>query len=126
MTSTLIDESGESYRYTGSTETLFLPPKHKPDIKISPSVPESVPESAVTAVGKEWIIGEGLSLEYKYMSVREVTIEEAKRMIYEFLETHDSQSIYPSEVADRLGLDLKTTVRAVDELLKEEKVEVAD
>lgn len=62
----------------------------------------------------------------RVIDIREVTIEEAKRMIYEYLEGHNSQSIYPSEVADELGLDLEIAVKAIDELLGEEKLEVAD
>ncbi|MGC1120834.1 MAG: hypothetical protein WBA22_07045 [Candidatus Methanofastidiosia archaeon] len=62
--------------------------------------------------------------EINVVDVREITIEEAKKIILEYYESHDTQSIYPSEIADRLNLDLKTTVKAIDELLKEEKLEV--
>jgi hypothetical protein len=132
----------ESYSSTGRPMTISLYSKGN-DIQISTIEPESIStptrlyqlnfeigwmknrikdlENQVSLL--EEII-EGPFSEIKVINVRETTIEEAKKMIYQYYESHDTQSIYPSEAADELNLDLETAVKAIDELLEEGKLEV--
>ncbi|MGD2247038.1 MAG: hypothetical protein PVF58_01430 [Candidatus Methanofastidiosia archaeon] len=132
----------ESYSSTEPQQVISIPPKQQYNTPIST---ESIPsEMRIHQLNYEiaWmknriqelenqlsllkeIIEDPLS-EINIIDIREITIEEAKKIILEFYESHDTQSIYPSEVADELGLDLKTTAKAIDELLKEEKLEVAN
>ena len=58
--------------------------------------------------------------------IQEVTIEEAKNMIFKYFESHDRQSIYPSDVAGDLDLDLEITINAMNRLVDEGRLEVAD
>ena len=59
--------------------------------------------------------------------VRETTVEEAKEKILEYYKNkkHEGESIYPDDVADELGLDLKVAMQAVavEELIEEGKLE---
>ena len=66
---------------------------------------------------------EFLPLNIRVVEVRETTVEEAKRVILEYCDKHKGEIFYPDDVADELGLDLKTTVEATEELMKEEKLE---
>ena len=66
---------------------------------------------------------EFLPLNIRVVEVRETTIEEVKREILEYCDKHKGEIFYPDDVADELGLDLKTTVEATEELMKEEKLE---
>ena len=66
---------------------------------------------------------EFLPLNIRVVEVRETTVEEAKRVILEYCDKHKGEIFYPDDVADELGLDLKTTVEATEELMKEGKVE---
>ncbi len=65
---------------------------------------------------------EFLPLNIRVVEVRETTVEEAKREILEYCDKH-KEIFYPDDVADELGLDLKTTVEATEELMKEGKLE---
>jgi hypothetical protein len=56
----------------------------------------------------------------RVIETREVSIEEAKKMIAEYMETHDTA--YPDDIADDLGLDLKVAVESVRQLVEEGKV----
>lgn len=49
---------------------------------------------------------------------------ETHNKVEEYFKTHDD--MYPDEVADALGLDLKDVMEAVDKLIIEGKLEVAD
>ncbi|MCD6456136.1 MAG: hypothetical protein J7K81_05040 [Methanophagales archaeon] len=66
---------------------------------------------------------EFLPLNIRVVEVRETTVEEAKRVILEYCDKYKGEIFYPDDVADELGLDLKTTVEATEELMKEGKVE---
>ena len=57
--------------------------------------------------------------------VKETTVEEAKENILEYYKKHEGESIYPDDVADELGLDLKVAMQAVavEELIEEGKLE---
>lgn len=130
-----------SYSSTGPQQVISISERQH-DIQISVIGPESIPSDWKLKLNYEiaWMRDRIEELEYQLsqlkeivedpfsevniVDVREITIEEAKKIILEYYESHDTQSIYPSEIADRLNLDLKTTVKAIDELLKEEKLEV--
>jgi hypothetical protein len=56
----------------------------------------------------------------------EATVEEAKEKIQKYYLDHAGDYIYPDEVADELGLDLKVAIRAVNELLSEGSLEGLD
>ncbi len=68
-------------------------------------------------------IKEFLPLNIRVVEVRETTVEEAKREILEYCNKHKGEILYPDDVADELGLDLKTTVEATEGLMKEGKLE---
>jgi hypothetical protein len=68
-------------------------------------------------------IKEFLPLNIRVVEGRETTVEEAKREILEYCDKHKGENFYPDDVADELGLDLKTTVEATEELMKEGKLE---
>jgi len=54
---------------------------------------------------------------------KENKIREAKTKLLEYYKKHEGESIYPDEAADELGLDLKVAMEAVEELVKEGKLE---
>ncbi len=68
-------------------------------------------------------IKEFLPLNIRVVEVRETTVEEAKREILEYCDKHKGEIFYPDDVADELGLDLKITVEATEELMNEGKLE---
>ena len=55
--------------------------------------------------------------EAKVLYVRDVTLEQAKREIVEYLKRHGSA--YVSEMAESLGVNIELAFEAVDELEKE-------
>ena len=55
--------------------------------------------------------------------VKETTVEEAKENILEYYKKHEGESIYPDDVADEPGLDLKVAMQAVEEVIEEGKLE---
>ena len=59
----------------------------------------------------------------RIVEVRETTVGEAKEKILEYYKKHEGESIYPDDVADELGLDLKVAMQAVEELINEGKLE---
>lgn len=56
----------------------------------------------------------------RIVETREVPIQEVKKMIMEYMQSHETA--YPDDIADELGLDLKITVEAVNQLMKESKI----
>lgn len=61
----------------------------------------------------------------KVIDVEDIPFEKAKEKSYEYYKTHENEVIYPDEVTDELGLDLKVTMKAVEELLKD-RLEVVE
>lgn len=55
--------------------------------------------------------------EAKVLYVRDVTVEQAKREIVEYLKRHGSA--YVSEMAESLGINIELAFKAVEELEKE-------
>ncbi|MBN1762269.1 MAG: hypothetical protein JW878_04220 [Methanomicrobia archaeon] len=60
-----------------------------------------------------------MPVNFRIIEVKEATVEEAREKIFEYYKEHEGESIYPDDVADELGLDLKITMQAVKELMKE-------
>lgn len=56
---------------------------------------------------------------------KEVPFEEAKTMVEKFLQEcfKKQETVYPSDVADELGLDYELVRNVIDLLIKEEKLE---
>lgn len=59
----------------------------------------------------------------RIVEVKETTVEEAKKKILAYYERHKEEWINPADVADEIGLDLKVTMEAVEELVKEGNLE---
>lgn len=66
------------------------------------------------------------SMNIKVIDVEDIPFEKAKKKIYEYYRIHENEAVYPDEVADELGLDLRVTMKAVEELLKEDRIEVVE
>jgi hypothetical protein len=64
-----------------------------------------------------------LPVSVSIVEVKETTVEEAKEAIQRYYDEHEGESIYPDNAADKLGLDLKITMQAVEELIKAGKLE---
>lgn len=60
------------------------------------------------------------------VDVEDIPFEKVKEKIYEYYKIYENEAVYPDEVADELGLDLKVTMEAVEELLKEDRLEVVE
>lgn len=60
------------------------------------------------------------------IQIRGIPFEQAKKEIAEYCANlKDEEVIYPSEIVNILKLDLEQIMRAVDELIKEGKIEIA-
>src|SRR3990170_5995864 len=53
--------------------------------------------------------------ETEMISVKKASIEEAKKLIMEYLDEHPG-AVYPSDIADHYGLELETVFEAVKQL----------
>lgn len=49
--------------------------------------------------------------------------DETKDLLIEFYQRHRGESVYPDDAACELGLDLKVTMQAVKELIREGRIE---
>jgi len=63
--------------------------------------------------------------ETEILSVKEASVEEAKRLIEEYLDSHHGP-VYPSDIADHYGLELEPVFEAVKQLKAEGKVKEAE
>jgi len=59
--------------------------------------------------------------EVRLVLERPTDLKEAEKAIVRYLREH--REAYPSDIAAELGLDLSTTMRAVQELVKEGRIE---
>ena len=59
-----------------------------------------------------------LPVSVRIVEVNETKEEEVKVEIPRYYDGHEGESIYPDIAADTLGLDLKITMQAVEELIK--------
>ena len=61
------------------------------------------------------------------IEIRDIPFEQAKKEIDEYCANlKDKEIVYSSEIMDILKLDLEQTVKAVEELIKEGKLEIAE
>ena len=61
------------------------------------------------------------------IQIRDIPFEQAKKEIAEYCANlKDKEIIYPSDIVNTLKLDLEQTIKAVDELIKEGKIEIAE
>jgi hypothetical protein len=65
----------------------------------------------------------GLPIGFHVVNVNDKSLGETKNMIIDFYQAHRGNAIYPDDVANELGLDLKITMQAVKELMREGKIE---
>jgi Arc/MetJ-type ribon-helix-helix transcriptional regulator len=63
--------------------------------------------------------------ETEIVSVREASVEEAKKMIERYLDEHRG-SVYPSDIADHYGLELETVFEAVKQLMAKGRIKGAE
>jgi hypothetical protein len=68
------------------------------------------------------IMGES-SIRFSVVDMNDKPLCETKDLLIEFYQRHRGESIYPDDVACELGLDLKVTMQAVRELIKEGRIE---
>jgi len=68
---------------------------------------------------------ESMPVSFRIIEVKEATMEEARGKILEYYKEHKGESIYPDDAADELGFNLKITMQAVEELIKEGKLKEA-
>ena len=61
------------------------------------------------------------------IEIRDIPFEQAKIEIAEYCKNlKDEEIIYPSEIVNIMKLDLEQAMKAVDELIKEGKIEIAE
>ena len=72
--------------------------------------------------GMSVIMGES-SIRFSVVDMNDKPLGETKDLLFEFYQRHRGESIYPDDVACELGLDLKVTMQAVRELIKEGRIE---
>ena len=61
----------------------------------------------------------------KVLIIEEISRNEARKQISDLLNKIDKQ-IYPSEIAEQLHIDYDLCVEVIEELLEEEKIEIAE
>jgi hypothetical protein len=61
----------------------------------------------------------------KIIVVQEISKEDAKLRIKELFDKHSNENIYPSEVAEKLHIDYDLVLEIVEDLLREDEIEVA-
>lgn len=63
--------------------------------------------------------------ETEMISMKETSVQEAKKMIAEYLNQHQGL-VYPSDIADHYGLELEPVFEAIKQLKAEGKVKEAE
>ncbi len=58
----------------------------------------------------------------KLLSLREVPLSQARRLVERYLRTHPG-IVWPDEMAEKLGIDYRLVLAVVKELMKEDMVE---
>jgi len=58
--------------------------------------------------------------------LQEISREEAKQRVIELLDSLKGERIYPDEIADKLGIEFSMVMDILDELEKEEEIEIVD
>lgn len=68
------------------------------------------------------IMGES-SIRFSVVDMNDRPLVETKDLLIEFYQRHRGESVYPDDAACELGLDLKVTMQAVKELIREGRIE---
>jgi len=102
-----------------STFDIALDHKH-PEMQRRINELESIIERLSLEINDIRNMIETAPLRIRLIETKEVSVVKAKRMIMECLKTNEIE--YPDDIADYLGLDLKVTVEAVEQLIKEGKI----
>ena len=63
--------------------------------------------------------------ETEIVSIRETSVQEAKKMIEEYIDQHQGP-VYPSDIANHYGLELEPVFEAIKQLKAEGKVKEAE
>ena len=63
--------------------------------------------------------------ETEIISIKETSVQEAKKMIEEYLNQHEGP-VYPSDIADHFGLELEPVFEAIKQLKAEGEVKEAE
>lgn len=77
-------------------------------------------ETIISGMGV--IMGES-SIRFSVVDMNDRPLGETKDLLIEFYQRHRGESIYPDDAACELGLDLKVTMQAVKELIREGRIE---
>jgi len=77
-------------------------------------------ESIISGMG---VIMSESSIRFSVADINDKPLSETKDLLIEFYQRHRGESIYPDDVACELGLDLKITMQAVKELIREGRIE---
>lgn len=65
----------------------------------------------------------GLPIGFSFVDANDKSLGETKDMIVEYYLAHRGEAIYPDDAANELGLDLRATMKAVKELIREGRIE---
>lgn len=69
------------------------------------------------------VIMDESSIRFSVVDMNDKSLGETKDLLIEFYQRHKGESIYPDDVACELGLDLRVTMQAVKELIREGRIE---
>ncbi len=69
------------------------------------------------------VIMDESSIRFSVVDMNDKSLFETKDLLIEFYQRHKGESIYPDDVAYELGLDLRVTMQAVKELIREGRIE---
>lgn len=65
----------------------------------------------------------GLPIGFSFVDANDKSLGETKEMVMGYYLAHRGEAIYPDDVANELGLDLKVTMNAVKDLIGEGRIE---
>lgn len=68
------------------------------------------------------VVMNSLPIRFSVVDVEDRSLSETKELLIGFYKAHRDKAIYPDDVATELGLDLKLTMQAVRELIREGKI----
>lgn len=60
----------------------------------------------------------------KTIVIDEISRPMAKKKIWNFIDKYEGKELYPSEIAEKLGIPFDLTIKIIQELIKEKKIEV--
>jgi len=68
------------------------------------------------------VVMSGSPIRFSVVDVEDRSLSETKELLIGFYQAHGDKAIYPDDVATELGLDLKLTMQAVRDLIREGKI----